>query len=189
MKSLFKTALFSIAIATLTGCASMPDAPKTQAEMKQLGDDNLLHVPVDITNFKTSKLEIFSEEDKDACYGIFCRSFGTNDHKGIITVFTDPETGKTYDLDGQPINEKGQRILKNGFVCVVRYIYNNQRSYDANTWNEAIAEKFCKTSIRAKYQNIAQTSIAIGLATGGLGGITALAGNGVIAQIISGDTM
>lgn len=60
--------------------------------------------------------------------------------------------GKIYDLDGQPINELGERILKNGYICKVRMITSNMRIYanmvtgdqkiiDACTTSKAIKQR------------------------------------------------
>jgi hypothetical protein len=104
MKATFKTSLLGFLIATaLAGCSSFPTAPKDAKEMAEMGDDSFLSVPVDIRGFPWQKIEIVAK----------------NGDKGRVTVFTDPATGKTYDLDGQPVNEKGERVLKDGYVCVV----------------------------------------------------------------------
>lgn len=112
MNILTKLFLAALAVATLAGCGYTPvQAPKTEAE--RIETKSLLNVPVDVSTFKTHKLNIVAE----------------NGDKGRITVFTDPKTGKTYDLDGQPVNEKGERILANGKTCNPGAIVNNMRGY------------------------------------------------------------
>lgn len=107
MKNTFKTTLLGFFIlVSLAGCSSFPTAPKDAKEMAEMGDDNFLNVPVDITGFAWKKMDIIAK----------------NGDKGIITVFIDPKTGKTYDLDGQPVNEKGERVLKDGYICEVDMI-------------------------------------------------------------------
>lgn len=175
MKSTFKTSLLGFLIATaLAGCASAPQAPKDAKEMAALGEDNLLHVPVDVSNFPWKKLEIEA----------------TNGDKGRITVFTDPATGKTYDLDGQPVNEKGERILKDGYVCKVEGIFVNQRVYGrAGFWTETAVDKFCKTSLKSAQQNRGQTIMAVGILTGGIAALAAMPLNATVAHIVSDDTI
>lgn len=112
MNTLTKLSLTALAISTIAGCGYTPiKAPSTEAEM--IESKSLLHVPVDVSHFQTSKLKIVAD----------------NGDEGRITVFTDPKTGKTYDLDGQPINEKGERVLTDGSVCNPLVIINNARGY------------------------------------------------------------
>lgn len=133
MKNTFKTSLLGFFIvAALAGCSYTPvQAPKTEAE--RIETKSLLHVPVDVSNFKTHKLNIVAD----------------NGDKGRITVFTDPKTGKTYDLDGQPINEKGERILANGDVCKPGIISFGMRGYGTS-----LNPRYeCWTSTKFSYVN------------------------------------
>lgn len=127
MNNFVKATIATLAISTLVGCASVPQAPKDAKEMAELGEDNLLNVPVDLTPFidNWKKVKIVSEEDKSA--GRF--GFGRDGDIGQTTVWTNPENGKMYDADGQPVNDKGERILKNGYVCKVRMISGGKRIY------------------------------------------------------------
>lgn len=112
MSILTKLSLIFLTVTLLSGCGYTPvQAPKTEAE--RIETKSLLNVPVDVSTFTTHKLNIVAE----------------NGDKGRITVFTDPKTGKTYDLDGQPVNEKGERILANGKTCNPGAIVNNMRGY------------------------------------------------------------
>lgn len=160
-------------IAALAGCASAPKAPQDAKEMAEMGD-NLLHVPVDVSKFPWKKMEIEA----------------TNGDKGRITVFTDPTTGKTYDLDGQPVNAKGERILRDGYVCKVEGIYVNQRSYGRpGFFSETTVDRFCKTSLKSSQQNRGQTIMAVGILTGGIAALAAMPLNATVAHIVSDDTM
>jgi thioester reductase-like protein len=46
-----------LAAVMLAGCASVSTVPKSEAEMNALGNDSLLHVPVDISNFPWKKVQ------------------------------------------------------------------------------------------------------------------------------------
>jgi hypothetical protein len=141
----------------LSGCASAPQAPKDAKELAEMGEDNLLHVPVDLTQFINNwkKVKIISEEDKDA--GLF--GFGRDGDIGQTTVWTNPADGKMYDLDGQPVNEKGERILKNGYVCKVRMIASNMRIYvNVVTGDQKIFDA-CMTSKAHKKRRSNQIAI------------------------------
>jgi hypothetical protein len=163
--------------------------------MNALGDDSLLHVPVDISNFPWKKVQFETVADED-------ETFGKGGLKGQTTIFTDPATGKTYDEDGQPVNEKGERILKNGYVCVPRWITSNQRVYAAPSFFsfELVGMNDCRT-MRAqkslKQKNvIATTGLIGGLLTGGtagaammVGGVATSGSMTLIENITADDTM
>jgi hypothetical protein len=185
MNSLIKLTVAALAIATLSGCGvTIREAPKNAQELAALGDDNLLNVPVDITGFSWKKQEIVA----------------VNGDKGIVTVFTDPKTGLTYDLDGQPVNTKAERVLKNGYVCEVKSTIFNRRVYESvemNGWcnSNALNEKL-------KYGGVTPKGVAIALTGGmalvgaGVGIAAASAAGGVYAPLIdaatndtSGDTL
>jgi hypothetical protein len=187
MKTTVKATIATLAISTLVGCASVPQAPKDAKEMAELGEDNLLNVPVDLTPFidNWKKVKIVSEEDKSA--GLF--GFGRDGDIGQTTVWTNPENGKMYDADGQPVNEKGERILKNGYVCKVRMIASNQRIYANSPWSESPIEKNCKTVAKSNFQNKAQLVTIAGIATGGLAAFSVIPLNASFAHLISNDTM
>lgn len=187
MKKFVKATIATLAISTLVGCASVPQAPKDAKEMAELGEDNLLNVPVDLTPFidNWKKVKIVSEEDKSA--GLF--GFGRDGDIGQTTVWTNPENGKMYDADGQPVNEKGERILKNGYVCKVRMIASNQRIYANSPWSESPIEKNCKTVAKSNFQNKAQLVTITGIATGGLAAYSVIPLNASFAHLISDDTM
>lgn len=182
-----------LAVVLLSGCASISTVPKNESEMKALGNDSLLHVPVDITGFPWKKVEFVTVADED-------ETFGRGGLKGQTTIFTDPSTGKTYDEDGQPVNDKGERILKNGYVCVPRWITSNQRIYAAASFFETVGMNDCRT-LRAqnsmKRKQFISTSGAIGgLLTGGavgaammVGGMGVSASLTVIESITADDTM
>ena len=167
----------------LSSCASMPKAPQNADELRALGSSNLLNVPVDISGFTATKMKIVSEKVEGV-------RISRDGEVGQITIFTDPVSGKTYDLDGQPVNEKGERILNNGYACKVVGIANNQRIYgELGTWSETDVDKFCKTSYRASFQNKAQAVLAAGLITGGVAALAVIPTNMTIAEIFSDDTM
>jgi hypothetical protein len=166
-----------LAVVLLSGCASAPQAPKDAKELAEMGEDNLLHVPVDLTQFINNwkKVKIISEEDKDA--GLF--GFGRDGDIGQTTVWTNPADGKMYDLDGQPVNEKGERILKNGYVCKVRMIASNMRIYvNVVTGDQKIFDA-CMTSKAHKKRRSNQIAI---FSTAALG-VGALAVGIVATQI------
>lgn len=179
----------------LAGCASVSTVPKSEAEMNALGNDSLLHVPVDISNFPWKKFQFVTVADAD-------ETFGKGGLKGQTTIFTDPKTGKTYDEDGQPVNEKGERILKNGYVCVPRWITSNQRVYAAAPLFsfELVGMNDCRTmrsqkSMKQK-QVVSTTGAVGGLLTGGaagaammVGGVVASGSMTLIESIVADDTM
>jgi hypothetical protein len=182
-----------LAVVLLSGCASISTVPKSEEEMNALGDDSLLHVPVDISNFPWKKVQFETVADEN---------FGRNGLKGQTTIFTDPATGKTYDEDGQPVNEKGERILKNGYVCVPRWITSNHRVYAAPPFFsvELFGMNDCRTmraQKSAKQKNvIATTGLIGGLLTGGaagaammVGGVAASSSMTLIENITADDTM
>jgi hypothetical protein len=182
MKTTVKATIATLAISTLVGCASVPQAPKDAKEMAELGEDNLLNVPVDLTPFidNWKKVKIVSEEDKEA--GLF--GFGRDGDIGQTTVWTNPENGKMYDADGQPVNEKGERILKNGYVCKVRMISGGHRIYakasfydNMFTANMGMKDCMLKTSAERHANRVNTGSVTglVGVATAGLGGIVASA--------------
>jgi hypothetical protein len=179
MKTFIKLTLTALAIATLAGCASVPQAPKDAQEMAALGDDNLLNVPVDITGFIPSKVKIIA----------------TNEDVGQTTIFTNPSNGKTYDFEGQPVNAKGERILKNGHVCTVVGIYGNRRFYghaSVITSNDEFVE--CRTTKSASALRSKQFAITGGLALGGLGGVAVMGASRVndeylMEDILRGDSL
>lgn len=180
----------------VSGCTTVPQAPKDATEMAAFGEDNLLNVPVDISSFKPSKLEITSEEDKNACFGLFCSAFGRDGDKGIITVFTDPNTGKAYDEDGQPVTEKGERILKNGYVCKVRLINSNIRGYGPvkmGLFSNEFSHDDCRTLRSKNYTNNATTRVntlvAVGVLSGAVIAGAAIAAGTSVMSLIEKDTM
>jgi hypothetical protein len=186
-----------LAVVLLSGCASAPQVPQDAKEVAEIGDDNLLNDPVDITGFTSKKIEIFSERDENACYGLFCQPFGRDGDKGQITIFTDPETGKTYDEDGQPVNEKGERILRNGYVCKVRLIsFSNTRIYGPGKmglFGHEFAHDACRTKRSKDYTSSAtlrvNTLVFGGLLTGAAVAGAAAAVSTSILSITHDDTM
>jgi hypothetical protein len=171
MNLLIKLTVAALAIATLAGCASIPQAPKNAQEMAALGDDNLLNVPVDITGFSWKKQEIVA----------------VNGDKGIVTVFTDPKTGLTYDRDGQPVNAKAERVLKNGYVCEAKAIIGNGRLFEKGaSWSISKINEYCAVSYQFTHNN---KSLARGMATAFLVGATAgAAGVAVSGGSVAGVT-
>jgi hypothetical protein len=106
---------------------------------------------------------------------------------GLITIFTDPETGKTYDEDGQPVNEKGERILKNGYVCKVRLITSNIRAYGLvkiGLFGNEFAHDACRTK-RSKDYTSGATLRVNALVFGGLLTGAAIAGAAIAASVSS----
>jgi hypothetical protein len=202
MNNIVKATIATLAISTLVGCASVPQAPKDAKEMAELGEDNLLNVPVDLTPFidNWKKVKIVSEEDKSA--GLF--GFGRDGDIGQTTVWTNPENGKMYDADGQPVNEKGERILKNGYVCKVRMIMGNTRFYAKQSFTDSMftanmGMKDCmlKSSAERHANKVkAVTTTALGgLAFGpagvvaGIGTATAISAGTYINAIMQDDTL
>jgi hypothetical protein len=184
MNTLIKLTVAALAIATLAGCASIPQAPKNAQEMAALGDDNLLNVPVDITGFPWKKQEIVA----------------VNGDKGIVTVFTDPKTGLTYDLDGQPVNAKAERVLKNGYVCEVKVIVFNARGYGPlfNSHEDCMTTAFYKKrEENGRISNVAKNlgkGMLVGaatLATAGIAGATILSTTTIVTtqEAAEGDTL
>lgn len=172
-----KTILLSFSLLLLAGCASAPKAPIDSYDKASLGDESFLNVPVDITTFSKHKLKIYGEEGGE----------------GVITVFTDPATGKTYDLDGQPINEKGERVLKDGYVCKVKLIVSGFRSYQgAGFWSNDQHLDSCLTSKWYAHANKKRAFLAGGLLIGGagmLGALAASAADSAISSYTADDTM
>lgn len=199
MNNIVKATIATLAISTLVGCASVPQAPKDAKEMAELGEDNLLNVPVDLTPFidNWKKVKIVSEEDKSA--GLF--GFGRDGDIGQTTVWTNPENGKMYDADGQPVNEKGERILKNGYVCKVRMISGNTRFYAKQSFSQTMfATGFgmndCRLKASAEHTRTLQkgiaTAVTVGAATGGAGvfiGVGAATLVETIYQVTKDDTL
>jgi hypothetical protein len=129
--------------------------------MAEMGDDSFLSVPVDLRGFPWQKIEIVAK----------------NGDKGRVTVFTDPATGKTYDLDGQPVNEKGERILKDGYVCVVDMIMFTPKSriyVSEGVFSAGPHIKSCLTEKQANLGRARSKWIAAGAFLGG--GALALSG-------------
>lgn len=150
-----------LAVTLLSGCASVPQAPEDNTQATK--SDNFLHVPVDITKFTPSKMKIYGSEGGE----------------GQISIFTDPATSKTYDLDGQPVNEKGERVLKDGYVCEVKVIALGRRGYvGEGFWGTDEHLPSCYTS--AAYVT-ANSSRAILVGGAILGPIATLAALGVNA--------
>ena len=168
MNTLIKLTLTALAIATLAGCASVPQAPKDAQEMVALGDDNLLSVPVDITGFldTAKKVKIVSEIDEHG--GLFGGSYGVAGDIGQTTIFTNPADGKTYDMDGQPVNAKGLRVLKNGYVCKVIAIGNNTRLYANPVLGDSRIINGCMSSKLAKQRQTNEKMIIGGALLGGI---------------------
>ncbi len=170
-----------LVVALLSGCASVSTVPKNESEMNELGNESLLHVPVDIAGFPWKKVKFETVADEN-------ETFGKGGLIGQTTIFTDPSTGKTYDEDGQPVNEKGERILKSGYVCVPRWITSNQRIYAAASFFEIVGMNDCRT-LRAqnsmKRKQLISTGGAIGgLLTGGASGAAMIFGGmGVSASL------
>lgn len=168
MKNKFKTSLLGFFIlAALAGCSSFPTAPKDAKEMAEMGDDSFLHVPVDITGFAWKKMDIIAK----------------NGDKGRITVFTDAKTGKTYDLDGQPVNEKGERVLKDGYVCEVDMIMFTPKTRIYVSEGLFSAGPHFKSCLSEKQANLGRARskwIVAGAALGG--GAIALTGGAAAAM-------
>lgn len=185
-----------LAVTLLSGCASAPKTPKDAKELAEMGDSTLLSVPVNITGFTSKKVEIISEEDKNACFGMFCQPFGRDGDKGLITIFTDPETGKTYDEDGQPVNDKGERVLRNGYVCKVRMITSNIRSYGPvkmGLFSNEFAHDDCRTQRSKDYTSGATSRVNAlvlgGVVTGAVIAGAAIAASSSILSITHDDTL
>lgn len=162
MNNIIKATIATLAISALAGCASIPQAPKNAQEMAALGDDNLLNVPVDITGFPWKKQEIVA----------------ANGDKGIVTVFTDPKNGKTYDLDGQAVNAKAERVLKNGYVCEASSIGSfNQRVYGGWGFNKAPKECITEAASKdmAERNKVTPTKLATAFLIGGTAGAAGVA--------------
>jgi hypothetical protein len=174
-----------LAVVLLSGCASAPQAPKDEKEMAELGDDNLLNVPVDISGFIASKKTIYTRKDEDG--------HGSEGDSGQITIFTDPSTGKVYDEDGQPVNDKGERILKDGHVCIVTYISGKRRFYGKPPiWSESKQQEACKTRRLVANMNRGQTMNAVGLVvlfSGGIAGLAAIPVNTAVTRITEDDLL
>jgi len=167
------------ALSQLVGCASAPKkAPTNAEEMAAMKEDNLLKIPVDISQFPWAKFELVA----------------LNGDKGRITLFTDPKTGNTYDEDGQPVNEKGYRILNDGYVCEVINISSiGGRGYKG--YGFLFDDKhldFCSTNRQLKkFQNaqrIGLTGAALAVATGGAS-ILASIGTNIVNGITEDDTL
>lgn len=173
-----------LAVALLSGCAAtVIEAPKSAEELNALDGSNLLSVPVNITGFYASKLDIYSEKIE----GVRISREGD---RGRITVFTDPISLKTYDEDGQPTNEKGQRILRNGYVCKVAAINNGIRLYRDNTWSIEPESQGCKTRRMGEFQRNNRASSLAGFALGGVIGLVVTSiGSVSIQQITIDDTL
>ena len=170
----------------VSGCTTVPQAPKDATEMAAFGEDNLLNVPVNISGFLASKVNIVSQEDKTACVGLFCKAFGRDGDSGRVTVFTDPVTRKIYDEDGQPVNEQAERVLKNGYVCKVRIIGLNRRVYS----NDENLQNNCRTSRAAKSRDSNQMTAIVGaLAAGAVGAIVTAVGVTTLDVVTADDTM
>jgi hypothetical protein len=67
-----------LSVVLLSGCASISTVPKSEEEMNALGDDSLLHVPVDISNFPWKKVQFETVVDEN---------FGRSGLKGQTTIF------------------------------------------------------------------------------------------------------
>ncbi len=159
-----KMLLVGVLSVLVIGCASMPEAPKNSEEKVALGEDSFLSVPVDVAAFPWEKKKIIALDGSE----------------GQITVFTDPVTGKAYDLDGQPVNEKGFRILKDGYVCGIKSIGLNRRFYTGSGfWSNDEHYSSCVTS---SHYNDANKSRAI-LAGGALLGGAAILGSLVVNSV------
>lgn len=162
--ALLAASLFSV----LTGCASMPEAPKNAEEKTALGEDSFLNVPVDVAAFPWEKKKITAQDGSE----------------GQITVFTDPVTGKAYDLDGQPLNEKGFRILKDGYVCEVKSIGLNRRWYTGTGfWSNDKHFDSCLSSVLYKDLNKGRAILAGGALLGGAAILGSLVVNSVRVNI------
>lgn len=155
MNTVTKFTLTALTIATLAGCASAPvEAPKTEAE--RIASGSLLNVPVDISKFPSHKQKIVAD----------------NGDEGRITVFVDPKTGKSYDLDGQPVNEKGERVLADGQVCNPLVISFNMRGFGTS-----LNPRYeCWTSAKYAYVNNDNTKEKAGgkIASSGIGALAAI---------------
>jgi hypothetical protein len=164
-----------LAVALLSGCASAPQAPEDNGQMTK--SDNFLNVPVDITKFTPSKMKIYGSEAGE----------------GQISIFTDPVSGKTYDLDGQPVNEKGERILRDGYVCKVKVIASNFRSYHGvGFWSSDEHVDSCLSSRWYAHANKKRAILAGGALLGGaaiLGSLAVSAIDTTISSYTADDTM
>lgn len=174
MKATFKTSFLGfLIVTTLAGCASTPlEAPKTEAE--RIASGSLLNVPVDISKFPSHKQKIVAD----------------NGDEGRITVFVDPTTGKSYDLDGQPVNEKGERVLADGQVCNPLVISFNMRGFGTSLnpryecWTSA---KFSKVNNPDYVGNFGK-GLSIGMvaiAAAPAMGVAAAAGTGTIGSVFA----
>jgi hypothetical protein len=172
-----------LAVVLLSGCAAtVIEAPKSAEELSSLDDSNLLNVPVDISGFYAYKKDIYSEKIDGV-------RISRDGDRGRITIFSDPVTGKNYDEDGQPVNEKGQRILRNGYVCKVALINNNIRIYRDNTWTVEPETQACKTRRMGEFQNNNRVASLTGLALGGVVGLVITSvGSVSVQQITAEDT-
>lgn len=178
MKNLFLILLIAV-LSQLFGCATAPKkAPTTAEEVATMGKKNLLSVPADISKFNWSKFEVVA----------------LNGDKGRITLFTDPQTGKNYDEDGQPVNEKGYRILNDGYVCEVLIITSlGGRAYNGRgVFFDDEHLDFCRSNRQLKrFQNaqrVGLTGAALAVVTGGAS-ILASMGSNVVSSLTEDDTL
>lgn len=165
-----KTIFFIALMTLLAGCSSAPpQAPKTEKEL--IESNSILHVPVDVSKFTAKKLNIVAD----------------NGDKGRITVFTNPADGKMYDADGQPVNEKGERILTDGSVCNPKVIVLNARGYGPGMnprkecWSNAyIAYVNNDSTEKTKRGAVAASSSAAAGAMTAIAGPIAIVGVGAV---------
>jgi hypothetical protein len=173
-----KLILSGVLAVMLAGCTTVPQAPKDTKEMAEMGEDNLLNVPVDITGFTAAKMEIIAEDG----------------NKGRITTFVNPATGKVYDLDGQVLNDKGERILRDGHVCKVKTIsLSNARHYVGGSFwtGEDKWQRACRTIAVGEIQQQHQAIMVGGALLGPAGLVGALGVNGTrlaVQSLTDGDT-
>jgi hypothetical protein len=164
-----------LAVVLLSGCASEPQAPEDNVQMTK--SDNFLNVPVDITKFTPSKMKIYGSEAGE----------------GQISIFTDPASGKTYDLDGQPVNEKGERILRDGYVCEVKVIALGRRGYvGEDFWSTDEHLPSCYTSAAYATANSSRATLLGGAIIGPIATLAALGVNStriVIQTYTADDTL
>jgi hypothetical protein len=183
MKALVKVGFVAVVLAVLSGCTSAPiEAPKTEKE--RIESKSLLSVPVDIAGFTYHKVKIEPRE-KNLVFNF----------EPMKTIFTNPENGKTYDFEGQPVNEKGYRILTDGYVCQPQKIVGSVLGGNAmgiygerSIWSgdDSLAE--CRPHKLQAYIKDQNTLTPTRLATAALvgGAIVAASGAIVAGSVVGG---
>ena len=146
MNILTKLSLTALAVATLAGCASAPlEPPKTEAE--RVASGSLLHVPVaiNLTDFTWHKVTVKATEK---------RGWFNEIGSGTVTIFTNKNTGKTYDFEGQPVTAEGYRVLTDGYVCVPKLIEKGTfgKGILYGEWSAFTSEDSKSDCLTIKYQ-------------------------------------